>query len=48
MTPVLIKEHVTGLRSTEDDKFFLAGSPREYSILDNPLPSTHEVATRKL
>jgi hypothetical protein len=48
MTPILIKEHVTGSRSIEDGKFFLAGSPGEYSILDNPLPFTHEVATREL
>jgi hypothetical protein len=40
MTPILIKEYVTGSRSIEDGEFFLAGSPGEYSILDNPVPFT--------
>jgi hypothetical protein len=48
MPPILIKEHVTGSRSIEDGKFFLAGLPEGYSILDNPVPFTHEVATREL
>jgi hypothetical protein len=38
MTPVLIKEHGTGLRSTEDAKFSLAELSEEYFILDNPVP----------
>jgi hypothetical protein len=48
MPPILIKEYVTGSRSIEDGKFFLAGSPGEYSIFDDPLPFTREVATGKL
>jgi hypothetical protein len=48
MTPVLIKEHVTGLRSTEDRKFSPAGLPREYYILDNPVLFTGKRAIRGL
>jgi hypothetical protein len=48
MTPVLIKEHVTGLRSTEDAKFSPAGLPREYYILDNPVLITCKRATKRL
>jgi hypothetical protein len=48
MPPVLIKEHVTGLRSTEDAKFSPAGLPREYYILDNPVLFTCKRAMREL
>jgi hypothetical protein len=48
MPPVLIKEHVTGLRRIEDGKFSLAGLPGEYYILDNPVLFTRKRATRGL